>query len=139
MEALSKYFMPEQEYYLDSVSYGRIEKNIDTSEVQIICNDTIVAKENEGNRIIVTVTRKVYFKPDVLFDLEVSYGTILKFNEKKSEVDWDHMDLSKEFQDHGSFVTDNLFRRISLLISEITSSFGQPPIIVPPQFFGENR
>ena len=42
------------------------------------------------------------------------------------------MNLAEEFRKNGQFVLGNLMNRISLLIAEITSSFGQAPIILPP-------
>lgn len=139
MENLSSYFMKEQEYYLDSISYERIDQIIGTTEVQMLCTDTVEAKEIEGEKVIINVTRKVSFSPEILFDLSISYGAILKFNDNKRDVDWTSIDLSGEFKENGSFVTDNLFRRISLLVGEITSSFGQPPIIIPPQIIIGNK
>ena len=46
---------------------------------------------------------------------------------------------AKEFEKHGDFVLENLMNRISLLISEITSSFGQSPIVLPPTIISEEK
>ena len=40
--------------------------------------------------------------------------------------------MAEEFRDNGKFVTDNLMSRISLMIAQITSSYGQSPLILPP-------
>ena len=56
----------------------------------------------------------------------LSYGAILKIKkERKEEYDWDKINLAEEFRENGEFVLGNLMSRISLLIAEITSSFGQ--------------
>ena len=52
--------------------------------------------------------------------------------ERKEEYDWDKINLAEEFRENGEFVLGNLMSRISLLIAEITSSFGQIPLILPP-------
>lgn len=134
MNNLSEFFCNEQEYYLDFVSYTRIDQITSEPELELKCTDTIKAKICD-DRVVITVTRELNFNPEALFKLAVSYGVILRFiPEKKNEVDWNNIDLAKEFQENGMFATGNLFNRISLLVGEITSSFGQSPIIVPPQF-----
>jgi hypothetical protein len=79
------------------------------------------------------VTRVLKFDPEEIFELSVSFGAILRFNkEKKKEYEWEKINLAEEFRENGQFVLGNLMNRISLLTAEITSSFGQTPIIVPP-------
>lgn len=58
---------------------------------------------------------------------------------KKYEHNWRNINLAKEFEKHGDFVLGNLMNRISLLISEITSSFGQSPIVLPPTIISEEK
>ena len=55
----------------------------------------------------------------------------MKFNERKSEYEWSEINLAEEFGENGDFVITQLMSRISLLIGQITSSFGQPPLILP--------
>ena len=140
MNNLSDYFKSEQEFYLDSITYERINKNISETEVQILCKDVIRANVLDVDRVRVTVTRELKFDPEVLFKLVISYGVILRFvPEKKEDVDWEGIDLNSEFRDNGNFATGNLFNRISLLVGNITGSFGQSPLIVPPQFLTTNK
>lgn len=135
MNNLSEYFQQQHEFYLDTVSYIRIDKEIPEPEIQMQCKDTITARILDENSVVVTVTRDINFRPAVLFKLSVSYGAVLRFApEKRDEVDWNEIDLSKEFQENGTFVTANLFNRISLLMGEITGAYGQSPMIIPPQF-----
>lgn len=85
--------------------------------------------QEDGIRII--VTRTLTFDPEALFVLNVSFGADLKFNERKSEYEWSEINLAEEFGENGDFVITQLMSRISLLIGQITSSFGQPPLILP--------
>ena len=71
------------------------------------------------------------FDPEKIFALSVSFGMDLKFNERKGEHDWQNVNLAEEFRENGDFVTAQLMSRISLLIGQITSSFGQQPLILP--------
>lgn len=129
---LSEYFKPELEIFLDTVSYKRIE-NLDNKteqELLLLCQDNLKAlTQEDGIRII--VTRTLTFDPEALFVLNVSFGADLKFNERKSEYEWSGINLAEEFGENGDFVITQLMSRISLLIGQITSSFGQPPLILP--------
>ena len=129
---LSEYFKPELEIFLDTVSYKRIENVNDKceQELSLLCQDNLKAMLSEdGVRII--VTRTLMFEPEALFALNVSFGADLKFNERKVEHEWTEINLAEEFGENGDFVTGQLMSRISLLIGQITSSFGQQPIILP--------
>ena len=129
---LSEYFKPELEIFLDTVSYKKIENlnNKCEQELSLLCQDNLKVMTNEdGVRII--VTRTLMFEPEELFALNVSFGADLKFNERKAEHEWTEINLAEEFGEHGDFVTAQLMSRISLLIGQITASFGQQPLILP--------
>ena len=129
---VSEYFKPELEIFLDTVSYKRIENlnNNCEQELSLLCQDNLKVMTNEdGVRII--VTRTLMFEPEELFALNVSFGADLKFNERKAEHEWTKINLAEEFGENGDFVTAQLMSRISLLIGQITASFGQQPLILP--------
>lgn len=129
---LSDYFKPELEIFLDSLSYKRIESENKNTEKEftLLCKDNIKTEvKEEGIRII--VTRILEFDPEEFFTLSVVFGADLKFNERKTEVKWDELNIAEEFRENGDFVTAQLMSRMSLLIGQITSSFGQQPIIPP--------
>ena len=68
-----------------------------------------------------------------MFNLTVTFGAILKFDPaKKDEYKWHEINMAEEFRKNGEFVTNNLVARISLLIAQITSSYGQTPLILQP-------
>lgn len=130
---LADYFLPEQEFYLKNVEYKKIEKVIPESEYVLNCIDNLEVNVNEKRGVQVIATRKLKFDPEELFSLTVTFGANLKFCEdKKAELKWTEINLAEEFRDNGQFVLGNLMSRISLLIAEITSSYGQPPLMLPP-------
>lgn len=130
---LHEYFMPEQEYYLNEIIYKRIEGVDELKDGTATCEDSISTNLYESHDLKILVTRKFYFEPEQIFKMEISFGADLKFNpEKENEYDWEKIDLSKEFRENGDFVLSNLMSRISLLYAQITSSYGQQPLILPP-------
>jgi hypothetical protein len=130
---LINYFDPVQEIFLDAVNYNKANTQSEkiNTEFTLLCHDNIkVDLYDEGVRII--IMRTLTFEPDEVFNLSVSFGAYLKFNAKKSEHEWSSINLAEEFRSNGDFVTAQLMNRITLLIGQITSSFGQNPIITPP-------
>lgn len=132
IDNFASYFLPEQEFYLDKISYNRIEKKNGAGEYSLNCLDNIEVEVGE-DAVRVTVRRSLKFEPEAVFELSVSFGAILQFmQDKKGEYDWSKIDLAEEFRENGQFVLGNLLNRISLLIAEITASFGQMPFVLAP-------
>lgn len=130
---LEDYFEEEQDIFLDKVEYSRIEDKpqADTDEITLVCQDSInIAIED--NDVTIIIKRTVKFDPAMIFNIVVAFGANLKFNEKKNEIDWNEIDLTEEFRINGRFITTQLMSRISLLVSQITSSYGQQPLVLPP-------
>ncbi len=135
MQNLGQYFMNEHQIYLKGINFERFDVILQppNGEITLNCTDNIVAtvKDDEGVEII--LTRKLTFVPEQLFGLEISFGADLKFvKEKAKEINWREINLADEFRDNGDFILSNLLSRISLLVAQITSSFGQTPLIIPP-------
>lgn len=129
---LADYFLPEQEFYLQNITYDRIENTTNSENHTLNCLDNISVDTNDDT-VKITVTRTLKFEPEELFSLTVSFGAILKFNpQNKSEYKWREINMAEEFRYNGDFVIGNLMQRITLQIAQITSSFGQSPIILPP-------
>lgn len=132
IQNLADYFASEQEFYLDKITYSRIDKSNEPKEYLLNCTDNIDVEINT-DIVKLTVNRVLQFEPPEIFELCVSFGAILKFNEaKKDEYDWGKINLAEEFRENGEFVLGNLMQRISLLVAEITSSYGQSPLILFP-------
>lgn len=135
---LIEYFNPQHEYYLDNIEYKRIEIIPNQQNLSLSCTDNIRASA-EQNGVKLVVTRSLQFDPNGIFELVVSFGALLSFNDLGNNVDWASVNLSDEFATQGEFVTSNLLNRMSLLIGQITSSYGQQPIILPGVMINNNQ
>ena len=136
---LSDYFEAEQEFYLDKISYNRIDKKEDAEAYSLNCIDNIETNVVE-NKVEVIVKRVLKFEPEEIFELSVSFGAVLKIrSEKMREYEWEKVNLAEEFRENGDFVLGNLMSRISKLIAEITSSYGQMPLILPPVIASKDK
>ena len=126
----SRYFLHEQQLFLDNVSYETLKLERATAEMKLNCKDTIVAQLMDTKGVKFTFNRTLSFEPDGLFFLSVTFGVFLKFNPVYyDEVMWKNMDLAGEFKTGCPQLLTNLMSRTSLLISEITSAAGQNPIV----------
>lgn len=132
IENLAQFFSDEKRIYLNEVQYHVIEDGEDAEEYELICNDNLEVslKENEGVQILLTRTLKI--DPRDLFELSVSFGAELLFSENKDQINWKAIKLAEEFRNNGDFITSILASRVSLLVSQITSSHGQTPLVTPP-------
>lgn len=129
---LAEYFQDEQDIFLEEISYSKMENEV-ASEFSLNCTDNISTQIIENQGIKIVVTRTLEFEPKCVFSMKVAFGAKLYFEEDKiKEVDWNKLNLADEFRENGEFVINELMSRITLMIAQITASFGQVPLILPP-------
>lgn len=127
-----KYFELEHQFFLEDIRFNRIPDNGMDQEIQLNCLDTVDTQLQHDRKLKLTFNRCLNFEPNNLFNLSVTFGAILTFN---PEIDIDNLkdiNFSQEIIISENTVLGNLVSRSSLLISQITASFGQQPIITPP-------
>ncbi|OKZ95467.1 MAG: hypothetical protein BHV90_22750 [Clostridiales bacterium 42_27] len=128
----SGYFENKHDIFLEDISYSRLETNI-TTDCSLNCTDNINAQLIENQGIKLVVTRALEFEPESIFSMKVAFGAKLYFKEDKMKAfDWSQLNLAEEFRENGDFVINELMSRITLMIAQITASFGQVPLILPP-------
>lgn len=131
MKNFYELFEKEHQFYLEKIEYGRINIATPNSDLQLTIKDSI-DHSIETNKLNIVFTRKLVFSPESFFNLSISFGAILTIKKEYRDYNWDELDLQDEFLTNGGFVINNLISRTNLLVAEITSSFGQSPIILPP-------
>ncbi len=138
---LVEYFEPNQEITLESLEYTRKDVSDAKTNFSLSCNDNLdFSLSADMSFLKITLSRELKFDPDEVFYLSVSYSAILKFNDRKDEIEWNKENLPKEFIENGDFVINVLMSRASMLIAQVTSASGQPPIILPPNIVrSENK
>lgn len=129
MEDFNKYFLGDRGIFLDNISYESV--SAESGHRTLGCNDTVVSQLSSTG-IKITFNRALHFEPEGPFFLSVTFGVVLVFNPKvKDEVDWAHVDIAGEFKKSCPQLLGQLMSRASLLVSQITSSAGQIPIVTP--------
>ena len=127
----NRYFLAERRIFLENVSYETQKPEVGAQGYKLTAKDSIVSQLVGNTGVKITFNRELKFEPEGPFVLSVSYAVMLIFNPgTKDEVDWKTVDMSKEFQKNCAPLIGNMLSRAALLIAEITSAAGQPPVIM---------
>lgn len=124
-----KIFKDQFQIYLDKVEYN-IGAFDTISNEELHHTDNISAKV-EGDKVRLLFSRIIDAK---VFRMEVRFGSILDFAVDISERPTEE-EIVKGME--GTDILSNLISRVSLVISQLTSSFGQMPLITPPVMIKE--
>lgn len=125
---VQSFFKNKRQLFLESVKYDLKPINASTEgESQIACTDTISTQMLDQRNIKLSFCRELN-SVDNMVNIKVQFGIILELNDGVT-LD-EEKDLSNEFI--GTSELSGLIMRASLLISQITASFGQPPLITSP-------
>jgi len=126
----NRYFLAERRIVLENVNY-EVHPVQPNGQMKLNGKDTIIAQIAGQAGVKVTYNRTLKFEPDGPFTLSVSYAVMLIFNPgTRDELDWKTVDVAAQFRKHCAPICANISSRISLLIAEITSASGQPPMII---------
>lgn len=127
----NRYFLAERRIFLDNVSYETTKPEEGAQGYRLTAKDTIVAQLAGNTGVKVTYNRALKFEPDGPFTISVSYAVMLIFNPgTRDEIDWKTVDVAREFQKNCGSLLGAMTSRASLLIAELTSAAGQPPVIM---------
>lgn len=129
---LAEYFQDEHDVFLENILYSRMENEIEPN-CSLNCTDNISTNVIKNQGVIIIVTRTLEFEPEGIFSMKIAFGAKLYFEEDKiKELEWAKLNLAEEFRENGEFIINELMSRITLMIAQITASFGQVPLILPP-------
>ena len=132
MIIFSEVFENNYHYYLKEIDYRIIEATPKDNVKISVKDDLPYTLSVEEKYFKFDVRRSILFVPTAIYQLTVSFGvtlTILDSAPDISNVDW-----SNEFKTNPVFenMIQGLMSRISVLIAQITGSYGQTPLVTPP-------
>lgn len=130
---INQYIEPRQQSFLNGVEYRLLQLVPASSKNVLKVSDKLDVQFLDQKHIKLILTRRLDFEPAGLFELSASFGMILTLRDDAYYlVDWKTYDLAEEIINNSKNLLNPLAARISLLIAEITSSYGQVPIVTPP-------
>lgn len=135
MRDIVEYFEEERNLYLVKVEYhlnDEMDEDI-PDELTLDCEDSVTAEVYSEEAIVrVVFTRNLSFSPVGPYGLTVAFGLDLMISDEYVDtVDWDELNLAEEIMEDGGDILNELIARTSLLIGQITSSYGQAPLLTP--------
>lgn len=127
-----RYFLKECQVFLSHIEYDVLTLGNGNNKINV--TDNIQAYPKDDSHVKIEISRSLSFPDGGLFSLQVIYGILLTKNPlSKDEIDWSEVDVGAEFKRAKAPLINGIASRISMLIGQITSSYGQNPIITPPQ------
>ena len=126
-------FEDKFQHFLKDVDYKVITVDPIQFRVDAQIKDSLQFAIDKGNNVFeFEVRRTLFFAPYALYQLSVAFGA--KLTIKKDAPDLNGIDWEAEFKNNVLFVNliSGLMAKISVLISQITSSYGQTPMVTPP-------
>lgn len=140
MMNFNEYFEKQGSLYLNNISYNLITLESNPENVRIKVVDQLESELiNNKTQLKVVFTRIIKHEPEVLFNLEVSFGAIYNFKKEYLGDRLDDINFDEMLKSNKNPLFLNIISRTSQLISEITSSHGQNPFVTPPLFLCNNN
>ena len=135
MSILNEYFVGDCLISLENVTYNKLGEI--NEEVKLTVKDyfEIIDKEYASDNVEFKISRNLSFEPKSLVDINVCFSVVLKVDDKyKDSSELDYELIRNEMLSEDSAFMPIIMSRISLIISQLTSSYGERPIITPPSF-----
>lgn len=131
-----KLFFVDVYHSLEKISYKSVKNHFVQIDEAMKVVDGYFIRKVSFDEIVITVTRSIDFAPKTLFSLVVESALYLQLDQDEKKFVGKKDELVKYTEDNIETMINNsnLMETISLLISQITSSYGAVPIITPPYF-----
>ena len=131
MIEFNKYFNDEYQFALKNAVYLWIENVAPGTDLELNISDTVNASL-QGKHLEVVFQRKTFFIPEALYSIDISFSFMLTFRndalaEEAKSVNW-----SEALVENENPYLRNVISRASYLIATLTSSYGQQPLVTPP-------
>jgi hypothetical protein len=134
-----KYFSKKYQFHLKSIDYKMLDRLPSQKKYELSCQDYLKT-EVAQNELHIDFVRNMKFTPKGLYTLTVAFGAVFEFNNDiKDEIDFKKIDWDLEVLKNREKFLSNVTARASLLISQITSSYGLVPVITPPTMLQDNN
>lgn len=131
MDNFKSYFLKERRVFLENINYETVKgENRNEGERRLGCRDTVVSQLISPVGVKIIFNRRLNFEPEAIFTLSVSFGVFMLFDPaRRDEIDWNEVNIVKEFTKDCPEILTELTSRATLLTAQITSAAGNTPII----------
>jgi|LSQX01.2.fsa_nt_gb hypothetical protein len=131
----SRLFFDETKFLIEKIEYQSIELDEeDTPEQRVSVHDEYFIRTCEDDRLVIEIQRRIAFEPPGVFELSVVALLDNHIDKERSDKFANAEEIRDYVLDHIYDVISNsgIMAEVSLIIANITSSFGRIPLILPP-------
>jgi len=115
-----------------NVNYEYIDFDEEIAEdFEFIVSDDYEIDSFNEDMVSIILSRKVYYKPEIIFNISVTLQIIYNIN-KDSEQELNKNNLEKELESKKKLLLEPLVSKASLLIANITNADDDLNVITPP-------
>jgi len=115
-----------------NVNYEYIDFDEEIAEdFEFIVSDDYEIDSFNEDMVSIILSRKVYYKPEIIFNISVTLQIIYNIN-KDSEQKLNKNNLEKELESKKKLLLEPLVSKASLLIANITNADDDLNVITPP-------
>ncbi|RAK12597.1 hypothetical protein C8C77_105159 [Halanaerobium saccharolyticum] len=111
---------------------GLEDEEIGQKNIDLKIADEVIVKDYDENFVYLTFIRKVFFTPEIFYNILVELNVIFELNEDFAD-DLNMDNLEKEVEEDREILAPVL-EKVSLLIGNITNIDDDLTIITPPFF-----
>lgn len=135
-----KLFFEEVKYVLEEIAYSSLNQLNADNEVKIQTFDSYEIENITLKEIVIKVRRIIEFDPKGIFNLKVVSKMILPLNQNDLKFEGTQEDLILYTNSHIVTIINNsnLMETMSLIISQVTSSYGRIPLVTAP-FYSDKK
>lgn len=111
------------------------EEDFEKGDIDLKILDKYNVKDYDENSVYIEFTRKVFFEPEMFYNILVKLGVTYELNEK-TDKELNKKNLEKEIEENKRMFIPVL-EKTSLLIGNITNIDDDLTVITPPFFHEE--
>ncbi len=135
MQTKNKIIFDKIEVFLNNVNFTRI--NHIQGKYEISSNDIIKVNDVDENGFNLLATRNLFFLPKGLFKISVKFDIVCKFSPvSRRHFAGDLKEIGKFIKKRKIEIFEDLGvgKKMSIIISQLTSINNNNPIVLPPNF-----
>lgn len=118
-------------------NYLGIEEEVSQKNIDLKITDEFVVRDYDSKRVHLEFTRKVFFEPEIFYDILVKVNAIYELNEEAQET-LNKENLEKEINKDIE-ILDPVLEKVSLLIGNITNIDDDLTLVTPPFFHQDHE
>lgn len=130
------YFSENYKYTMYSLNYKKIETD-KAGNFNLLADDHLTIEKQERH-LCCYYTRRLYFEPENIFSIEVTYKILFSINERRDISSLTEQEILESLYHDALESFDQVAAHMSLVVAQTLSSGNHEPIILPPNVLSKD-